>query len=436
MLAKQESSHHPHLEVMAATWTGRGFVAGIAGAQSGANQTAAGGTGLTATRSILHADMDAFYASVEQGDDPALRGLPLIVGGTGGRGVVAAASYEVRKFGVRSAMPMRQALALCPQAVVRRPRFDRYQAVSRQVFAVFHRFTPLVEGLSLDEAFLDVTASQALHGSAADIALAIKTQVRAETGLTISVGVAPNKLVAKIASDLDKPDGLTVVTPDRVQAVLDPLPVKRLPGLGRKKGDALLAAGIRTLGELRRARDAQLWPHFGRDTARIRDRAAGLDDRPVSPDHDEKSVSAEETFERDLTDSGAQRAALLRLADKTAARLRAKGLCAGVVQVKLREHDFRTHSRQRPLVPPAQDSRAIGQAALMLLEAWRREHPGAKLRLVGVGTADLGAPAQPDLFGAAESPGNAKLDHALDAIRERFGNTAVRRAGNLPKPGD
>ncbi|MEY4761708.1 MAG: hypothetical protein RLZZ200_1564 [Pseudomonadota bacterium] len=378
--------------------------------------------------------MDAFFASVEQGDDPALKGLPLIVGGTGGRGVVAAASYEVRRFGVRSAMPMRQALALCPQAVVRRPRFERYQTVSKQVFAVFHRYTPLVEGLSLDEAFLDVTASLSLHGSAPDIARAIKAQVRAETGLTISVGVAPNKLVAKIASDLEKPDGLTIVTPDRVQVVLDPLPVKRLPGLGRKKGDALLEAGIRTIEDLRRASDALLWRHFGRDAPRIRDRASGLDNRPVCPDHDEKSVSAEETFDRDLSDAGLQRAALLRLADKTAARLRAKGLHAGTVQVKLREHDFRTHTRQRPLVPPSQDSRAIGRAAIALLDEWRREHPGARLRLLGVGSSDLGAPAQADLFGAAEAPATTRLDRTLDEIRARFGSTAVGRAGNLPKP--
>jgi DNA polymerase-4 len=389
-----------------------------------------------ASRAILHADMDAFYASVEQHDDPGLRGLPLIVGGTGQRGVVAAASYEVRRFGVRSAMPMRQALALCPQAVVRRPRFDRYQAVSRRVFDIFGRFTPLVEGLSLDEAFLDVTASQSLHGPAPVIARAIKDQVRADTGLTISVGVAPNKLVAKIASDLEKPDALTVVTPDRVQAVLDPLSVKRLPGLGRKKGDELLAAGIATLGELRRASDARLWPLFGRDAARIRDRASGCDDRPVSPDHDEKSVSAEETFDQDIAEAGAQRAALLRLADKTAARLRNKGLAAGVVQVKLREHDFRTHTRQRALVPPTQDSRSLGQTALALLDAWRREHPGARLRLIGVGTNDLGPPGQPDLFANAAPQTDQRLDAALDAIRERFGTAAVGRAGNLPRPRD
>ena len=391
-------------------------------------------TGPFAARAILHADMDAFYASVEQHDDPSLRGLPLIVGGTGGRGVVAAASYEVRRFGVRSAMPMRRALALCPQAIVRRPRFDRYQAVSREIFALFHRFTPLVQGLSLDEAFLDVTASQSLHGDAPGIARAIKSQVREATGLTISVGVAPNKLVAKIASDLDKPDGLTIVTPDRVHAVLDPLPVKRLPGLGRKKGDALLAAGIRTLGELRHASDATLWPHFGRDVQRIRERAGGIDDRPVVPDHDEKSVSAEETFEKDLADAASQRAALLRLADKTAARLRGKGLAAGSVQIKLRESDFRTHTRQRALVPPAQDSHTLGRAALALLEAWRREHPGARLRLLGVGTSDLGPPGQADLFGSAAPAGKPELDAALDAIRGKFGNAAVRRAGNLFKP--
>ena len=389
----------------------------------------------TAPRAILHADMDAFYASVEQHDEPRLRGQPLIVGGTGGRGVVAAASYEVRAFGVRSAMPMRRALALCPQAIVVRPRFDRYQAVSREVFQVFESYTPLVEGLSLDEAFLDVTASQALHGDAPSIARAIKDRVKSRTGLTVSVGVAPNKLLAKIASDLEKPDGLTVITAERAQAVLDPLTVKRLPGLGRKKGDALLAAGIATLGELRQASDARLWPLFGRDTARMRDRAAGLDDRPVVPDRDEKSVSAEETFEHDVAEAAALHASLLKLADKTAARLRGKALVAGSVHVKIREHDFRTHTRQRPLVPPTQDSRAIGRAALALLDAWRAEHPGARLRLLGVGTGDLAAPGQPDLFAPAAPPPDSRLDAALDAIRDRFGNAAVRRAGTLRNPG-
>jgi DNA polymerase IV len=216
------------------------------------------------TRAVLHVDMDAFYASVEQHDAPALAGKPLIVGWDGGRGVVAAASYEVRRYGVHSAMPMSRALRLCPQAICVRPRMQRYQEVSGVVFGVFREITPLVQGLSLDEAFLDVTASQEALGSPTDIARVIKQRVRERTGLTCSVGVAPNKLVAKIASDLMKPDGLTVVSAERVLEVLAPLSVRRLPGLGRKTGAKVEEAGIRTLGELRSAPDALLWPLFGR----------------------------------------------------------------------------------------------------------------------------------------------------------------------------
>jgi len=254
------------------------------------------------TRAVLHVDMDAFYASVEQHDDPRLAGQPLIVGWDGGRGVVAAASYEVRRYGVHSAMPMRTALRLCPQAICVRPRMRRYREVSCVVFGVFHEVTPLVQGLSLDEAFLDVTASQHLPGGAVEIARGVKRRIAALTGLTASVGVAPNKLVAKIASDLMKPDGLTVVEPGRVHAVLDPLSVRRLPGLGRKTGAKVEAAGIGTLGELRSAPDAVLWPLFGRYTALIRERASGVDERPVLPEVEEKSLSAEETFEHDIGD--------------------------------------------------------------------------------------------------------------------------------------
>src|SRR6185437_13655778 len=223
---------------------------------------------------------------------------------TSGRGVVAAANYEVRKFGVHSAMPMATALRLCPHAICIQPRMQRYKEVSAQVFAVFHEVTPLVQGLSLDEAFLDVTASQALLGDAVTIARSIKARIEALTGLNASVGVAPNKLVAKIASDLDKPDGLTVITEDTVRKVLDPLPIRRLPGLGRKRGDRVEEQGIRTFAELRTAPDSLLWPLFGRYTARIRERAAGTDERPVQPDLEEKSLSAEDTFERDLGDPG------------------------------------------------------------------------------------------------------------------------------------
>src|SRR5215470_9179707 len=219
-------------------------------------------------RAVLHVDMDAFYASVEQHDNPEIAGKPVIVGGINGRGVVAAASYEVRKFGVHSAMPMRTALRLCPHAVCIRPRMARYQEVSGQVFAIFHEVTPLVQGLSLDEAFLDVTDSASLFGDAVTIARRVKSRIRAVTGLTASVGVAPNKLVAKIASDLAKPDGLTVVEPDRIHDVLDPLSVRRLPGLGRKTGARVEDSGIHTFAQLRSAADSMLWPLFGRYTQR------------------------------------------------------------------------------------------------------------------------------------------------------------------------
>jgi DNA polymerase-4 len=382
-------------------------------------------------RAILHADMDAFFASVEQHDQPGLRGLPLIVGGRGGRGVVAAASYEVRRFGVRSAMPVRRALQLCPQAVCVAPRFARYQQVSRQVFAVFARYTPLIEGLSLDEAYLDVTGSRALHGDALTIAIAIKRQVLAETGLTVSIGVATNKLVAKIASDLDKPDGLTVVTTGQVNAVLDPLPVKRLPGLGRKKGDELLAAGLATLGELRHASDAQLWPLFGRHSARVRERAAGIDERPVIAERDGKSLSAEQTFARDISDVTTLRAIILRLADKTAARVRARGALAATVQIKIRQGDFTTHTRQTTLTPPTHDSRTLAAAARKLLLQWLTQHPGARLRLLGVGAGALEAPQQADLFASPALAADGRLDATLDQIRERFGTTAVLRGSNV-----
>src|ERR1041384_2426245 len=249
---------------------------------------------MTAPRAILHVDMDAFYASVEQRDRPELRGQPVIVGGTSTRGVVAAASYEVRRFGVRSAMPIREALRRCPHAICVKPRMSVYREVSHQVFAVFHEYTPEVEGLSLDEAFLDVTGSLALKGDAVSIAREIKQRIREVTQLSASVGVAPNKLVAKIGSDLNKPDGLTVVDASNLRAVLDPLSVRRLPGLGRKLGARVEAAGLATFEQLRTASDAVLWPIFGRDSQRMRDRASGIDDRPVMSEWDEKSISAEE----------------------------------------------------------------------------------------------------------------------------------------------
>jgi DNA polymerase-4 len=392
---------------------------------------------MTAPRAILHVDMDAFYASVEQRDDPRLRGQPLIVGGTTNRGVVAAASYEVRKFGVRSAMPIREALRRCPHAICVKPRMSVYREVSHQVFAIFHDYTPVVEGLSLDEAFLDVTASLALKGDAVNIARGIKERIRASTQLGASVGVAPNKLVAKIASDLEKPDGLTVVTPENMRAVLDPLSVRRLPGLGRKLGERVEAAGLHTFGQLRSAPDPVLWPIFGRESQRMRERASGLDDRPVMSEWDEKSISAEETFFTDLVEHARMRSEVLRLADRAGARMRAQNLATGCVQVKVRRADFTTFTRQKRFEPSTTDSRTIAKIAAELLTSWLEEQPRAQVRLLGVGVNHLHAADQLDLFAAAATPAaagaSAALDSAVDLIRERFGNLALRRGSALPE---
>ena len=382
------------------------------------------------SRAVLHVDMDAFYASVEQRDDPTLAGKPVIVGGTSGRGVVAAANYEVRRFGVHSAMPMGTALRLCPQAVCIQPRMQRYKEVSAQIFSLFHEATPLVQGLSLDEAFLDVTGSLDLLGDAVTIARRIKSRIRDLTGLTASVGVAPNKLVAKIASDLDKPDGLTVVTPQTVLQVLDPLPIRRLPGLGRKLGAKVEALGIRTFLQLRTAPDALLRPLFGRYTARIRERAAGIDERPVLPDVDEKSLSAEDTFAHDLADPRQLEAQLARIADLACGRLRSRKLMTGCVGVKIRRHDFATFTRQRTVAPPTHDGRTIAHVAQSLLARWLGQNEGAKLRLLGVVLTDLSPAAQLGLFEDAP-PHTTRLDAALDEARARFGSGALRRANTI-----
>jgi DNA polymerase IV len=381
------------------------------------------------TRAVLHVDMDAFYASVEQHDAPALKGRPVIVGWEGARGVVAAASYEVRAFGVHSAMPMRAALQRCPHAVCVRPRMPRYQEVSRTVFGVFHEITPLVEGLSLDEAFLDVTASQALLGGAIEIAQRIKRRIRELTGLTASVGVASNKLVAKIASDLHKPDGLTVVTAHSQRALLDALSVRKLPGLGRKTGAKVEAAGIRTLGELRSAPDALLWPLFGRYSAWMRERASGIDERPVQPDLEEKSLSAEDTFESDLAEPRVLQRQLARLADLAASRLRARELMAGCIGVKIRRGDFTTFTRQRAVAPPTCEGRAIGGVAAELLTRWLAANPGAKLRLLGVVLTELTPAAQLGLF--EEARPQSRVDATLDEARARFGTRALRRGNTI-----
>jgi len=389
-----------------------------------------------AVRAILHIDMDAFYASVEERDRPELKGKPLIVGGTGGRGVVAAASYAVRRFGVHSAMPMREALRRCPEAIVVHPRMARYQEISQQVFAIFHEFTPLVEGLSLDEAFLDVTASQQLLGAPEAIGAEIRRRIAKQTGLTASVGIAPNKLLAKIASDLNKPDGMCRIDAGNLREILDPLPIHKLFGVGRKTLPTVLEAGIRTFGDARVATDEVLWRAFGTHGKAMRDRAGGLDDRPVEPDREEKSISAEETYDTDIRAASELQAQLVHLADRTASRLRAQKLLAGRVSVKIRRADFTTYTRQRSLEPPTQDTAVVSAAAQALLGAWLASQPRAAVRLLGVGVSDLQSLRQPDLFSDPLPDAGTRLDSAVDGIRGRFGEGLLTRASHLPRPGN
>jgi len=378
--------------------------------------------------------MDAFYASIEQRDNPELRGKPLVVGGGTNRGVVAAASYESRVFGIRSAMPMAEARRRCPGLLRVPPRMAHYQGVSQEIFTVFHEFTPLVEGLSLDEAFLDVTSSRRLFGDGRAIAQAVKDRIRSRTGLTASVGVAENKLVAKIASDLDKPDGLVVVTPAELHTVLDPLPASVIPGIGRETLSRLHAVGIRTIADLRHADDHVLEPVFGRFTQKTRDRAAGIDARPVVPFRAEKSISSECTYDHDLTARHDMERQLLKLAETTASRLRRAGLVAGTVQVKIRQPDFRTCTRQRRIQPPGNVTDQIFSLARELLSAWLADNPGSSIRLLGVGCSSLAAAGQGDLFAGQEAATGEDFDRTVDAIRDRFGSASVARARTLERP--
>ncbi|MEM7430817.1 MAG: DNA polymerase IV [Pseudomonadota bacterium] len=382
------------------------------------------------SRAILHVDMDAFYASVEQRDNPELRGQPVVVGGDN-RGVVAAASYEVREFGVRSAMPMSEAKRRCPHLIRVAPRMAHYRGVSKQVFEIFRSFTPLVEGLSLDEAFLDVTASLSLHGSATDIAVAIKQAILETTELTASVGVADNKLVAKISSDLDKPDGLVVVTPENCRDILDPLPVAVIPGIGKQTLARLSKVNIGTVRDLRTAPDRDLEPIFGRYTQRTRDRAAGIDNRPVVAEREEKSISAEETFDTDLIDPLDMHRELMQLAETTANRMRKSRLAAGTVQIKIRQSDFQTFTRQRSLQPPISSTEQLFSVARDLLNTWLAQNPQEKIRLLGVGGSKLVPAEQPDLFDDLEMATPNAVDQTVDAIQDKFGRQAMSRARSL-----
>ena len=377
---------------------------------------------------ILHVDMDAFYASVEQRDRPGLRGRPVIVGGLGGRGVVSAASYEARKFGVHSAMPMATARRLCPRGAFLPVRIEHYARVARQVREVLLSVTPLVEPLSLDEAFLDVRGCQALFGPAPEIARRVKARIKAETGLAASVGVAPNKFLAKLAGDLGKPDGLVVLPPEQVAAFLDPLPVGRLWGVGARGEKKLHDLGVRTIGQLAALPERLLVGHFGQAGRHLWQLAHGRDGRPVTPDREARSVSTETTFAQDIEDREVLRAWLLDLTDQLGGRLRQAGLRARTVEVKVRSSDFRTRHRAQALPGATDSTDALWQAAKGLLDRGLTRDL-LPVRLLGVGASRLTRdPAvQGDLFDGGQRQRGQALDRAVDAIRGQFGSGAIRR---------
>ena len=348
-------------------------------------------------RHILHADLDAFFASVEQMDAPALRGRPVLVGGRPeGRGVVAACSYEARAFGIHSAMPMRTARRLCPSAVVVSPRFDRYHQVSRQVMDIFRSITPVVEPLSIDEAYLDITEVVAAGTAPAEVGRALKERVRQEVGLAISVGGATSKAVAKIASDVSKPDGLILVEPGTEGAFLAPMPVRRLSGIGPRTEQRLAEVGIHTLGELAGQSEERLEATFGKRGRELRAMSCGEDPRPLTTERVVKSVSAEETFPQDVGEWEDLSQKVARLSRRVARRLEEAGTGGRTITLKLRISDFTTFTRSMTLAAPTHDASVIQGVAQRLLE--RELTAGRQFRLLGIGVSSLATWGQLELF--------------------------------------
>ncbi|MEW6187508.1 MAG: DNA polymerase IV [Thermodesulfobacteriota bacterium] len=380
----------------------------------------------TRDRQIIHLDMDAFYASVEVLDNPRLGGQAVIVGGPRHRGVVSAASYEARRYGIHSALPMATAMHLCPQGIFLPVRMGRYKEISDQIFEIFLRFTPLVEPLSLDEAFLDVTASVKLFGPADHIAAQIKKQVREEIGLTVSAGVAPNKLAAKIASDLNKPDGLTIVPEGRIQEFLAPLPIERLWGVGKVTQKDLSLLNVRTIGDLSRLPRDLLRRRFGQQGLQLYFLSRGVDDREVQPDRAVKSIGREETFAQDISDKGKAGKAVLTLSQRVAGRLRRHGKSGRTVTLKVTYQDFTHITRSMTLPAPTDDGKKIHQIALELIE--KTEVGKKPARLLGIYLSQLTKAGEGQLLLFDErNSGNKtnRLNRALDAIQDKFGETAI-----------
>ncbi|MCH8829624.1 MAG: DNA polymerase IV [Planctomycetes bacterium] len=384
---------------------------------------------------ILHIDMDAFFTSVEERDRPELAGKPVIVGGTPeGRGVVAAANYEVRKYGVHSAMPAATAKRLCPHAVFLRPRMSRYCEISEQIRTIFVRYTPLVEPLSVDEAFLDVTGTQGLFGPPTDLGRRLQREIRDELQLTASVGIASNKFLAKIASDLDKPDGFVVVEPGREQEFLDPLPISRLWGVGRATGEKLQKLGVQTIGQLRQLSADLLHQQFGKHGRHLWQLSHGIDERRVVPDREAKSISHETTFESDICEMETLRSWLLHLTEQVAHRLRRHDLSGSTVQIKVRYGDFYTITRAQTLPQPTHITREIWDTASRLLSERLPDRP-LRIRLLGVGVSGFTTTGQTQqtLFADEVRDSQSRLDVAVDGIREQFGRDRLSRGSDLQR---
>jgi len=379
---------------------------------------------------ILHVDMDAFYASIEQRDFPELAGKPVVVGGRSERGVVAAASYEARKFGIHSAMSGVMARRLCPQAVFQPVRMDVYRAEARRIRAIFNDFTPLVEPLSLDEAYLDLRGTEHLFGNAEVVGRRVQERIREETRLFASVGIGPNKWIAKLCSDLRKPKGF-VVAPADLPSFLAPLPVERLWGVGERGVARLGSFGIHTMADLQRMPEEALARALGSHARELRAMALGRDDREVTPFRQAKSMGSETTFHQDIGEEWVLAAWALEQTEEVAEGLRSKGLLAGGVEVKLRSGDFRTRSKQARLARPTMVTTELWETTRALL-GQLCESDLLPARLVGVTAIDLRKPGevQPELFDLQRNPAPARLDQALDAIRARFGGEAVSR-GNV-----
>ena len=376
-------------------------------------------------RVVFHVDMDAFFAAVEQREHPEYRGKPLIIGGLAGRGVVSTCSYEARKFGVHSAMPMERAQRLCPDGIYIEGDYPLYRAASQEVFAIFHVYSPVVEPLSIDEAFLDMTGMERLMTRPHDYAVRLKREIREKTQLVASVGIAPNKFLAKIASDLEKPDGLVEVPQDAagIRAFLWPLPVSRIWGVGKKTEAQLHAMHVRTVGDLAKLSAAKLRQNFGEKTAaQLQALSQGLDDRPVAPRGPQKSIGREETFLEDLRDPREMEKALHDLAAEVGWRLRRAGCKARTVTLKCRRGDFHTWTRSRTLERPTNFDDELYAVALGL---YRDLHPAGGIRLLGISGSNFDAEEEMALFGEEANEKKERLYGALDALKQRFGKNII-----------